>query len=47
MIFEGSFFGGVQNIWGNPYLNSITILFDNYHTNTEITPPKLFDLCDV
>jgi len=24
-LFEGSFFGGIQNIWGNPYLNSTTI----------------------
>jgi len=28
MVFEGGFFGGTQNIWGSPYLNSTTILFD-------------------
>jgi len=30
MVFEGGFFGGAQNIWGNPYVNSTTILFDMY-----------------
>jgi len=28
IVFEGGIFGDVQNIWGNLYLNSITILFD-------------------
>jgi len=27
--FEGGFLGGAHNFWGNPYLNSTTILFDN------------------
>ena len=46
MIFEGSFFGGAQNIWGNPYLNSNTILFDtsyaNYHIDRSVTYRKGF-----
>jgi len=29
MIFEGGILGGAIKIWGNPYLNSTTILFDN------------------
>jgi len=28
MVFEGGFFGGMRKIWGNPYLNSTTVLFD-------------------
>jgi len=28
VVFEGGFFGGARNFWGNPYLNSTTILFD-------------------
>jgi len=28
LVFEDSFFGGMRNIWGNPYLNSTTVLFD-------------------
>jgi len=28
IVFEGSIFDSTQNIWGNPYLNSTTILFD-------------------
>ena len=30
LVFEGRFFGSVQNIWGNPNINSTTILFDVY-----------------
>ena len=26
IVFEGGFFGSAQNIWGNPYLNSTTVL---------------------
>jgi len=36
MIFEGSFFGGTQNIWGNPYLNSTTILFDMHSLHAKV-----------
>ena len=28
MVFGGSILGGMWKIWGNPYLNSRTILFD-------------------
>ena len=28
MIFEGGILGGTCNFWGDPYLNSTTILFD-------------------
>jgi len=31
LFLEGGFFGGVRNIWGNSYLNSTTILFDDEH----------------
>jgi len=27
--FGGGILGGVRKIWGNPYLNSMTALFDN------------------
>ena len=33
MVFGGSILGGVCKIWGNPYLNSTTVLFDK---NAEI-----------
>jgi len=29
MAFGGGILGGVHKIWGNPYLNSTTVLFDN------------------
>jgi len=29
VVFEGGFLGGARNFWGNPYLNSTTVLFDN------------------
>jgi len=29
IVSEGSNFGGAQNIWGNLYLNSTTVLFHN------------------
>jgi len=28
MVFEGSILGGTRKILGNPYLNSMTVLFD-------------------
>ena len=28
LVFEGGFLGGARNLWGNPYLNSTTVLFD-------------------
>jgi len=28
VVFEGGFLGGVRKFWGNPYLNSTTVLFD-------------------
>jgi len=28
MVFGGGILGGVHKIWGNPYLNSMTVLFD-------------------
>jgi len=28
IVFEGGNLGGVRNFWGNPYLNSTTVLFD-------------------
>jgi len=28
VVFEGDILGGVRQFWGNPYLNSTTILFD-------------------
>jgi len=31
VIFKGSILGGVCEFWGNPYLNSTTVLFDNYY----------------
>jgi len=38
VVFKGSILGGVHQFWGNPYLNSTTVLFDttapHYHTAT-------------
>jgi len=28
VVFKGSILGGVRQFWGNPYLNSTTVLFD-------------------
>jgi len=33
MVFGGGILGGARKIWGNPYLNSTTVLFDSAHTN--------------
>jgi len=27
-VFGGGILGGARKIWGNPYLNSTTVLFD-------------------
>jgi len=31
VVFKGGFLGGARNFWGNPYLNSTTVLFDIDH----------------
>ena len=36
MIFEGGILGGMSHFWGDPYLNSTTVLFDMY-------PPAMHD----
>jgi len=28
VVFNGGILGGVRQYWGNPYLNSTTVLFD-------------------
>jgi len=28
VVFKGDILGGVRQFWGNPYLNSTTVLFD-------------------
>jgi len=28
VVFKGNILGGVRQFWGNPYLYSITVLFD-------------------
>ena len=30
MVFGGSILGSARKIWGNPYLNSTTVLFDSF-----------------
>jgi len=37
MVFEGEILGGARKIWGNPYLNSTTILFDTIFKNIHNT----------
>jgi len=34
MVCGGGILGGARKIWGNPYLNSTTVLFDKtwYHS---------------
>jgi len=32
VVFKGGILGGARQFWGNPYLNSTTVLFDIYHT---------------
>ena len=29
MVFGGGILGGTRKIWGDPYLNSTNVLFDN------------------
>jgi len=28
VVFKGGIIGGARQFWGNPYLNSTTVLFD-------------------
>jgi len=28
VVFKGGILGGARQFWGNPYLNSTTVLFD-------------------
>jgi len=44
MVFEGSFFGGVQNIWGIPYLNNTTVLFDEIYTSMHLVKTVLIEI---
>jgi len=30
VVFKGGILGGARQFWGNPYLNSTTVLFDIY-----------------
>jgi len=32
VVFEGGILGSARNFWGNPYLNSTTVLFDKTTT---------------
>jgi len=41
IFFKGGILGGTRQFWGNPYLNSTTVLFDNmiqadYYTKSGI-----------
>ena len=31
MVFRGGILGSARKIWSNPYLNSMTVLFDIYY----------------
>jgi len=35
VVFEGGFLGSARNFWGNPYLNSMTVLFDTMGAKTD------------
>jgi len=47
VVFKGDILGGLRQFWGNPYLNSTTVLFDNTtiinvaYSNSQ----KVFDSC--
>jgi len=36
VVFGGGFLGGARNFWGNPYLNSTTVLFDECYWAVKI-----------
>jgi len=40
MVFGGGILGGMRKIWGNPYLNSTTVLFDNPAAKQVCSPKK-------
>jgi len=40
VVFKGGILGGVRQFWGNPYLNSATVLFD-IHPNHQLCIPYL------
>jgi len=45
MVFGGGILGSVPKIWGNPYLNSTTVLFD---TSGQLIPNSvsiLYSVC--
>jgi len=33
VVVKGGILGGAHQFWGNPYLNSMTVLFDNHVYN--------------
>jgi len=35
VVFKGGILGGAHQFWGNPYLNSTTVLFDKTHNLTK------------
>jgi len=35
VVFKGGILGGVHQFWGNPYLNSTTVLFDTNNMNND------------
>jgi len=37
VVFKGGILGGARQFWGNPYLNSTTVLFDNKEENLRST----------
>ena len=39
LVFEGDIFGGARiKLWGNPYLNSTTVLFDTWKCYNGVGP---------
>jgi len=35
VVFKGGILGGTCQFWGNPYLNSTTVLFDIQHESVK------------
>jgi len=44
VVFKGSILGGARQFWGNPYLKSMTVLFDRYIIEDEGCPFKMLNL---
>jgi len=45
VVFKGGILGGAHQFWGNPYLNSMTVLFDKNPLKFSDWQPAVTSTC--